>query len=128
MSHEAFELYMYMCICTVVLSIEIVFRYVCDCSLLFFVLMRAAAQDKNTGGGRGQKQGGRDRGGDRERGDRQDNRRPPSGETKEREDRPPRGQNAGGRRQRLPSKEKDRVRVCAYGVHVPSMCTVCVCV
>ena len=68
--------------------------------------MYSAAQDKNTSGGRGQKQGGR--GGDRER---QDNRRPPAGEVKEREDRPPRGQNAGGRRQRLPSKEKDRVRV-----------------
>ena len=71
--------------------------------------MSAAAQDKNISGGRGQKQGGR--GGDRERGDRQDNRRPPAGEGKEREDRPLRGQNAGGRRQRLPSKEKDRVRV-----------------
>lgn len=69
--------------------------------------MIIAAQDKNAGGGRGQKSGGR--GGDRER-DRQDNRRPQSGEVKDREDRPPRGQNTGGRRQRLPSKEKDRVR------------------
>ena len=68
-----------------------------------------AAQDKNMASGRGQKQGGR--GGDRERGERQDNRRPHAGENKEREDRPPRGQNAGGRRQRLPSKEKDRVRM-----------------
>lgn len=78
-----------------------------------------AAQDKNTAGGRGQKQGGR--GGDRERGERQDNRRPPAGENREREDRPPRGQNTGGRRQRLPSKEKDRVRVlhvCFESVYV----------
>ena len=79
--------------------------------------MYHVAADKNTSGGRGQKQGGR--GGDRERGERQDNRRPPAGDVKEREDRPPRGQNAGGRRQRLPSKEKDRVRMCVY---------VCVCV
>ena len=60
------------------------------------------------------------RGGERER-DRQDNRRQQSGEmNKDREERPPRGQNAG-RRQRLPSKEKDRVS--GVGMFMCLMCT-----
>lgn len=89
------------------------------------MLLSTVAQDKNIAGGRGQKPGNTGgnvggRGGERDR-DRQDNRRPQSGElNKDREERPPRGQNSG-RRQRLPSKEKDRVS--GLGMFVCWMCT-----